>query len=184
MAAQGWALWLTGLPAAGKTTIARALQERLGRAGVAAALLDSDELRPILAPAAAYGEAGRDEFYLRLAQLAGLLTRDGVNVLIAATANRRAYRERARQLIQPFAEVWVRCPPAVCRGRDPKGLYAAAADGAIGGLPGAGADYEEPLAPELTVDSNLLSAAEAVEAIVAGVPFLAGQVAAARIQAG
>jgi adenylylsulfate kinase len=172
MTAHGWALWLTGLPAAGKTTLARALQERLGRVGVAAALLDSDELRPLLSPEAAYGDDGRDEFYLRLTQLARLLTRDGVNVLIAATGNRRDYRVRAAQLLHPFAEVWVRCPLSVCRARDPKGLYAAAEAGAITQLPGVSAEYEAPLAPAVTVDTGRQSAAEAAETILAGVPFL------------
>jgi adenylylsulfate kinase-like enzyme len=103
-------------------------------------------------------------------RLAGLLTRDGVNVVIAATGNRRAHRECAARVLAPFAEVWVRCPLELCRERDPKGLYAAAAAGAISDLPGADAVYEPPLTPAVTVDTDRQSVAEAVEAILAGVP--------------
>jgi adenylyl-sulfate kinase len=172
----GWAIWLTGLPAAGKTTLAQGLRNRLCELGIATALLDTDELRPILAPGAAYSATERDEFYLRLVRLAGLLTRDGVNVVIAATGNRRAHRECAARVLAPFAEVWVRCPLELCRERDPKGLYAAAATGAITDLPGAGAAYEPPLAPAATVDTDRQSVAEAVEAILAGVPFIGEEV--------
>ncbi len=172
----GWAIWLTGLPAAGKTTLAHALRHRLNKLGVTAALLDSDELRPILAPGAAYSQAERDEFYLRLVRLAALLTRDGVNVMIAATGNLRAYRDCAAKALAPFAEIWVRCSIERCRERDPKGLYAAAAAGAISDLPGVHVAYEPPLAPAVTVDTDRQSVAEAVEAILTGVPFIGEEV--------
>lgn len=168
----GWALWLTGLPGSGKTTLAYTLRRRLEQAGIATALLDSDELRPILAPGAGYGEVERTDFYERLTKLAGLLTRDGINVVIAATANRRAYREHAAKLLAPFAEVWVRCPAEVCLARDPKGLYAAAAVGMVTQLPGLNVAYEPPDDPAVIVDTDRQSVAEATETILAGVPFV------------
>lgn len=173
---KGWAIWLTGPPAAGKTTLAYALWERLGQLAVVTTVLDSDELRRILTPEATYSEGERDAFYLRLIRLAELLTRDGVNVLIAATGNKRDYRDYASRVLQPFAEVWVRCPLAVCRERDPKGLYAAQAAGTITQLPGVDAGYEPPDNPTVVVDTDKQSVADAVGAILAGLPFLRAEV--------
>jgi adenylylsulfate kinase len=173
---QGWTIWLTGLPAAGKSTLARAVCERLRQMGVVSALLDSDELRPIIALESGYDDVGRGEFYLRLTRLARLLTRDGVNVLIAATGNRRNYRDCAAQVLAPFAEVWVRCPIEICQARDPKGLYAGVAVGNVEQLPGVNAVYEPPLTPTVIVDTDQQSVTEAAEIIMAGVPFLRAQV--------
>jgi adenylylsulfate kinase len=169
---QGWALWLTGLPAAGKTALARAMWRRLADLRVAVVILDSDELRPILTPTPIYSAAEREQFYGGLVDLAAVLARYGVNVLIAATGNRRAYRLAARDKLALFAEVWVRCPLAVCQARDPKGLYARAATGAIRGLPGVDAPYEPPEHPEVVVDTDRHSVDETVDQILAGVAFL------------
>jgi adenylylsulfate kinase len=168
----GWTLWLTGPPAAGKSTIGRALHARLRDLGCHTVLLDSDDLRPLFLPDLAYSDDERAEFYLRLVRLALLVTRSGVSVIIAATGNRREYRDQAHRLLTPFAEVWVRCPLPVCQARDPKGLYAAAAEGSIANLPGVDTPYEPPIAPAITVDSDQQAVAEAVTAILAGVPFL------------
>jgi adenylylsulfate kinase len=173
---QGWTIWLTGLPAAGKSTLARALCERLRQMGVVSALLDSDELRPIIALESGYDDVGRGAFYLRLTRLARLLTRDGVNVLIAATGNRRNYRDCAAKVLAPFAEVWVRCPIEICQARDPKGLYAGVTVGNVDHLPGVDAVYEPPLTPTVIVDTDQQSVAESAEIIMAGVPFLRAEV--------
>lgn len=167
----GWTVWLTGLPGSGKTTLARTLQRRLRALGAAPMLLDSDELRLILAPAVGYDEAGRDRFYGALVDLVVLLQRDGASILVAATAPRRRYREAARARLKPFAEIWVRCPLAVCRSRDPKGLYAQAAAGQLQTLPGLNAEYEAPLNAEIVVDTDqfdLETAADQVLAKLAG----------------
>jgi adenylylsulfate kinase len=149
----GFALWLTGLPSSGKTTLARAVSQRLAAQGSGAQLLDSDELRRKLTPQPSYSEAERDWFYGMIVFLAELLTNNGVNVIIAATAPLRAYREAARERLARFAEVYVVCPPEVCRARDPKGLWQKADAGEIKTLPGAGAAYEAPLSPELSVNT-------------------------------
>lgn len=169
---QGWTIWLTGLPGAGKTTLARALQQRLRELGIAAVVLDSDAVRPVLAPTAGYDEAARDQVYAQLVALADLLRREGVNVIIAATAHRRAYRDAARATLAPFAEIWVRCPREVCAARDPKGLYVAAAAGGVTDLPGAQTPYELPLAAELVVDTDREAVAQSVARILQGVPLL------------
>ncbi|MFN2243769.1 MAG: adenylyl-sulfate kinase, partial [Anaerolineae bacterium] len=117
----GFALWLTGLPSSGKTTLAHALRRLLAERGIAVQILDSDELRRRLTPNPTYSAEERDWFYNIVTFLAELLTANGVNVLIAATASRQAYRQAARERIARLAEVYVECPPDVCRARDPKG---------------------------------------------------------------
>ena len=156
--APGCVVWLTGLPASGKTTIARCLQAQLRERGMRPALLDSDQLRDILTPEATYELSDRDRFYEALAQLAAMFAEQGVQVIIAATANRRRYRQAARERVTKFCEVFVDCPLEVCRQRDPKGLYAESDD--TGSLPGVGAAYEAPEHPELTVHSDRETAEE------------------------
>ena len=149
----GFAIWLTGLPSSGKSTLARMVGQRLAAQGITAQLLDSDELRRKLTPQSTYSETERDWFYEMVVFLAELLTSNGVNVIIAATAPRRAYRDAARDRLARFAEVYVVCPPEVCRARDPKGLWQKADAGEIATLPGVGIAYEPPLSPEVSVDT-------------------------------
>ena len=163
-AAPGFVVWLTGMPASGKTTLARALQTRLAAQGIPAILLDSDHLRQILTPNPTYTPAERDWLYAALGQLAAWLAQEGVNVLIAATANRRAYRNQARRQIPRFAELYVRCSLATCQARDPKGIYARAQTTPQDNVPGLGAAYEPPLAAEATVDTETLSPDDAAAA--------------------
>lgn len=163
---QGFAIWLTGLPASGKTTLAYALAQRLEEKNVPVQILDSDELRYQLTPNPAYSPAGRDWFYDTIGWLAELLTRNGVNVLIAATTPRGIYRQAARQRINNFAEVYVACAPDVCRVRDPKGLWAQADKGEITNFPGAGASYESPESAEVTVYTDKLSIEDGVNIII------------------
>jgi len=159
---EGFAVWFTGLPASGKSTLARGLQQRLAGRGIATQLLDSDELRARLIPEATYSGAERDWFYDLIAFLASLLTRNGVNVLIAATGQKRAYRDAARAQIGHFCEVFIDCPAQRCQLRDPKGLWRKAMRGEIHNLPGVGADYEAPLQAEVIIHNDLLTVEEAV----------------------
>jgi adenylylsulfate kinase len=142
---QGVVVWLTGLPSSGKTTLARALRDRLP----GSALLDGDEVRACLLPSLGYDEAARAAFYESLARLAALLARQGLIVLVPATAPLRAHRELARALAPRFVEVHVAAGVETCADRDDKGLWAAARAGRIHDLPGAGAPYEPPLHPEV-----------------------------------
>jgi adenylylsulfate kinase len=153
----GFAVWLTGLPAAGKSSIARELQRLLAEQGVQAIILDSDELRRVLTPQPSYTESERDWFYGVIAGLVVWLTRNGVNVLIAATAHRRVYRDQARAQIARFGEVEVRCPLETCRARDRKGIYVSARAGQADKVPGMGVAYEPPLQPEAVVDTTQCS---------------------------
>lgn len=145
----GAVVWLTGLPASGKTTLAERLRQRLAALGEAAVLLDGDALRPILAPELDYQPAARDELYRRLAELAALIARQGCVAVVAATAPTRAQRARARSAAPRFLEVYLDVPLAECTARDPKGLYARARAGDAPDLPGAGADYQPPEIPDV-----------------------------------
>jgi adenylylsulfate kinase len=162
----GFAIWLTGLPSSGKTTVAHALSCLLNERGILVQILDSDDLRRRLTPNPTYSAEERDWFYDIITFLADLLTTNGVNVLIAATASRRAYRQAARDRIPRFAEVHVECAPQVCRVRDPKGLWERADRGEIANLPGASAPYEAPNAPEARVDTARYSAEAAARRIL------------------
>jgi adenylylsulfate kinase len=148
----GFAVWITGIPASGKSSITRELVTRMNSQGLSAVVLESDALRMILTPQPTFGSNERDRFYHQMAQLGAMLTRQGIPVIFDATANRRAYRDHARTLIPRFVEVFVSCTLDICRERDPKGIYAAAARGAASNVPGMQALYEPPLTPEVTVD--------------------------------
>jgi adenylylsulfate kinase len=150
----GAVVWITGLPGAGKSTLAARAAARLRGAGVPCAVLDGDEVRAALGLPAGRGSAERDAFYASLARLAALLASQGLVALVAATANRAAYRERARSLAPRYLEVHVATPAAECARRDPRGLYAAARSGAATGVPGADAPYEAPAAPDVVASGG------------------------------
>jgi adenylylsulfate kinase len=166
-------IWLTGLPASGKTTLAGALRCELNARGIPTILLDSDKLRGVLLPNSSYTPAERDWFYNRLVELAAWLAHDGEHVIIAATGNQRCYREAARARLGPrFAEIWVRCPAEVCRARDRKGLYSRAAAGVIHNLPGVDAPYEAPEQPEAVIDTDQQTPEQAAEIVLTSLPFV------------
>jgi adenylylsulfate kinase len=152
-------VWLTGLPSSGKTTLAAKLLERLRERGIPCCLLDGDELRDALIPRPGYDEPSRAAFYATLANLAALLERQDLTVVVAATAHRRDYREHARRAARRFIEVWVDVPLEECRRRDSKGLYAAAEAERTDALPGAGETYERPLHADLVARGGLDSTA-------------------------
>jgi adenylylsulfate kinase len=163
----GFAVWMTGLPASGKSTIARELVRELAARGVHPRVLESDAVRREITPQATYGVSERDMFYASLSFAARMLTEHGVPVIVDATANRRAYRDRSRAEIPRFLEVHVECPLPVCRARDPKGIYRRGAKGLAANVPGISAPYEPPLHAEVTVDGNADSAEESARRIVA-----------------
>ncbi|MBI5418756.1 MAG: adenylyl-sulfate kinase [Deltaproteobacteria bacterium] len=163
----GFAVWITGLPASGKSTLAAALARELASRGTNFAVLESDVLRRIFTPAPRYDEAERDVFYGGMAYIGRLLTEHGVSVIFDATAIRRSYRDRARRQISRFLEVYVDCPLSVCAARDPKGIYRSAREGAASGVPGVQAEYEPPLRPDVVVRGDGESPGEGARRIVA-----------------
>lgn len=159
-----FAVWLTGLSGSGKSAIARELRDRLHARALDAAVLESDVMRTQVTPFAKYDEPERDFFYGSLVALGRYVCEAGRPVLFDATANRRRYRDAARQAIVRFVEVYVDTPLEVCRARDPKGLYR---DRRITALPGRQAAYEPPLVPEMVVHGAEGTPAEAAEKILA-----------------
>jgi len=162
----GFAVWITGLPASGKSTVTGALQKELALRGLKVAVLESDALRKVLTPRPRYDEEERNVFYGALAHVGQLLTEHGVSVIFDATANRRAYRDRARHAIARFLEVFVDCPLDVCMSRDPKGIYRRGREGSAAGVPGMDAVYEPPDAPDVTVRGDAEDPSSAARRIV------------------
>lgn len=149
-----FAVWITGLPSSGKSTLAAALAKQLAARGVDVAVLESDALRRIFTPRPVYDEEERDVFYQAMAYVGKLLVEHGVPVIFDATANRRTYRDRARQQIPRFSEVYVDCPVAVCVARDPKGIYRKGQEGSTSTVPGLQVAYEPPEQPDLVVHGD------------------------------
>jgi adenylylsulfate kinase len=162
----GFAVWITGLPASGKSTVTAALKKELALRGLKLAVLESDALRKVLTPQPRYDEEERNVFYGALVHVGQLLTEHGVSVIFDATANRRAYRGRARHAIARFLEVFVDCPLDVCISRDPKGIYRRGREGSAAGVPGMDAVYEPPDSPEVTVRGDAEDPVSAARRIV------------------
>jgi adenylylsulfate kinase len=169
---KGCVLWFTGLSGCGKSTLANAVDRRLHARGLRSFVLDGDNVRLGLnaAPtllrdrygeeAAArfglgFGAADRAENIRRIGAVADLFAQAGIIALTAFISPYRRDRDAVRAALQPgdFVEVYVRAPLAVCEGRDPKGLYKKARAGEIKGFTGIDDPYEEPLDPEIVVDS-------------------------------
>lgn len=154
MAVRTWnafALWVTGLPASGKSTLTAAIAAQLRAKGLDVAVLESDALRRIFVVQPRYDEEERDIFYQQMVYVGVLLNQHGVPVIFDATANRRSYRERARQQIPRFLEVYVATPLETCIARDPKGIYRRAYEGTATTVPGLQVAYEPPEHPDFIV---------------------------------
>jgi adenylylsulfate kinase len=149
-----FAIWITGLPASGKSAVARLVRTDLAARRIDVAVLESDALREALHEDSDYNPAARDRFYRYLAYAGVLLIRHGIPVIFDATANRRKYREQARQQIRQFLEVYINCPLAICIARDPKGIYRRAQEGEAGTVPGLQDVYEPPEQPDLVINSE------------------------------
>jgi adenylylsulfate kinase len=163
----GATLWFTGLPSAGKSTIAHALAARLRAEGRRVQVLDGDEVRPHLSAGLGFSRADRDINVSRIGWVARLLASHGVLVLVPViapyAAARQAVREDHARAEVPFAEVFVSTSLAVAESRDVKGLYAKARQGEISGLTGVDDPYEEPRSAELVLDTAEVDLDTAVE---------------------
>jgi len=151
---RGFTLWLTGLSGAGKSTLATALADELRRGGVRVETLDGDEVRQNLSKGLGFSREDRDTNIRRIGYVAKLLTRNGVVVISAAISPYRAVRNDVRREIGAFVEVHVKASLEECIRRDTKGLYARALAGEIAQFTGVSDPYEEPLAPELVIDTE------------------------------
>jgi bifunctional enzyme CysN/CysC len=162
---QGAVVWMTGLPASGKSSIAHAVEESLLAAGRSAYVLDGDNLRHGLNGDLGFSDEDRAENVRRTAHVARLMADAGTVAIVSLVSPFVADREQARALVEaqglPFFEVWVSTPVEECERRDPKGLYARARAGELRGFTGVDGAYEAPVAPdlELGVDVDVKAAA-------------------------
>jgi len=152
--ARGFTLWLTGLSGAGKSTLATAVGHELRRRGVRVEVLDGDEVRQNLSKGLGFTREDRDTNIRRIGYVAKLLARNGVVVITAAISPYRAVRDEVRREIGAFVEVYVKASLDECVRRDTKGLYRRALAGEIPQFTGVSDPYEEPLRPELAIDTE------------------------------
>lgn len=160
-------VWLTGLSAAGKSTIVDGLNPVLRARGLQTCILDGDSLRAGLCRDLGFSEHDRDENVRRVAEVAALMADCGLTVMVALISPTRAARHHARSIIgnERFVEVFIDAPLAVVEARDPKGLYRRARRGEIPGFTGIDAAYEPPVFPELHIHSDQVSVTGAVDMI-------------------
>ncbi|MBN8452303.1 adenylyl-sulfate kinase [Accumulibacter sp.] len=161
-------VWLTGLSAAGKSTLAFALERELHERGRACYVLDGDNVRHGLNSNLGFSPPDRRENIRRIAEVARLMNDAGLMVITAFISPWRADRAAARAIIgaESFLEVHVGTPLAVCEARDPKGMYARARRGELAEFTGVSSPYEVPLAADLTLDMGQLSLPEALAQLV------------------
>lgn len=166
MQQRGVTVWFTGLSGAGKTTITKALTEKLKSEGYGIEVLDGDIVRENLTKGLGFSKEDRDENIRRIGFVANLLTRHGVIVLVSAISPYREIREEVKQKIGNFVEVFVNAPLAVCEDRDVKGLYKKARAGEIKTFTGISDPYEAPLNPDIECRTDLEELSESVDKVI------------------
>lgn len=161
----GIAIWITGLPGSGKSTIADEIKKLYPRF----IILRMDEFRKIVTPKPTYSDEERDIVYRSLVCLAKILTDNGHDIIIDATGNLRKWRTLARKIISEYYEIYLKCPIEICMEREqkrfktrkaPKGIYKKGAKGWP--VPGMSAPYQIPQRPDITVETDRLSTKESV----------------------
>jgi adenylyl-sulfate kinase len=167
----GFTVWLTGVPGAGKSALARALAERLNGAGRPVEILDGDEVRTTISRGLGFTKEDRDTNVERIGYVARLLARNGVAVLVAAVSPYRDARDRVKaQHEAPFFEVFVDCSIEELRRRDKGQLYSRAERGEVLHLTGVSDPYEPPLAPAVHIRTHLESVSESCVQVLGALP--------------
>jgi adenylylsulfate kinase len=163
----GYVVWIEGLPGAGKSTTAKVLGMRLRQEGRTVEVLDGDDVRRIFSPELGYTRKDRETQSRRVSYVAHLLARNGIVVVVAMIAPYETSRQAARAEVGvPFEEVWLKCAVEVCRSRESKGIYRRGDAGELRKVTGLDDPFEEPLNPELTVDTSEHSVAATVEQVL------------------
>ena len=163
---KGFVLWLTGLPGSGKTTLAKILEEILRKKGLKLEVFDGDEVRKWLSPEAGFSREDRDRHIKRVAMISKLLSRNDIAVIVSLVSPYRDVRDFARNEIENFLEIWIKCSLETCIKRDPKGLYKKAQSGEIKDMTGVQDVYEEPHNPELIIDTDNKSVDECIDMLI------------------
>ena len=165
---KGFTLWFTGLSGAGKTTISKLVETELDNRRNRLEILDGDVVRENLSKGLGFSKEDRDTNIRRIAFVADLLSRNGVPVITAAISPYRELRDEARELMgHRFIEVFVKASVEECIERDPKGLYKKALAGEIKEFTGVSDPYEEPLNPEIVLDTESESPDESAAKLIA-----------------
>ncbi len=161
-------LWFTGLSGAGKSTLAHAVEETLHKMGARTYVLDGDNIRHGLCKDLGFSDADRTENIRRIGEVAKLFVDAGTITLTAFISPFRSDRDAVRELVEEgdFIEIFCKCSLDVCEERDPKGLYKKARAGEIPEFTGISSPYEEPLDPEITVETDRQSLEESVEQVL------------------
>ena len=167
MGQDGFTVWFTGLSGAGKTAIADRLVPLLRDRGLKVELLDGDVVRTNLSKGLGFSKEDRDTNIRRIGFVCNLLTRNGVVAIGAAISPYRDVRDEVRADIGRFVEVFVKCPLEVLQERDVKGLYAKALRGEIANFTGVSDPYEDPLNPEVVIESDKETEEESLAKVVA-----------------
>ncbi len=168
---QGLTVWLTGLSSAGKSTLSKAIYERLWARGYRVETIDGDEVRRYLSRDLSFSKADRDENVRRIGFLAELLSRNGVVALVSVISPYRAVRDEVRSRIANFLEVYVNAPLGVCEGRDVKGLYRKARSGEIASFTGIDDPYEPPLSPDVECRTDQETIAQSADKIIEAIEW-------------
>jgi adenylylsulfate kinase len=172
MEQKGVTLWFTGLPCSGKSTIADAVATELQQMGLKVERLDADIIRKHLWKELGYSKEDRDENIRRATFLAKLLTRNGIAVLTSFISPYKELRDYARREIGDFMEIYVKCPVEVCIQRDTRGMYKKALAGEILNFTGVSDPYEEPLNPEILIESDKETLGESIAKVIDGLKKL------------
>jgi adenylylsulfate kinase len=164
---KGFTIWFTGLPCSGKTTLATLLYNHLLQEGISnVELLDGDVVRQYLTGGLGFTKQDRDENIRRIGWLSRMLNKHGVNAIVAAISPYRDIREEQKKLIENYFEVYVSCPVEICEQRDVKGMYKKAREGIIEHFTGINDPYEEPLTPDIVIETDKLSIEDSLKMIL------------------
>ncbi len=163
---EGFTLWFTGLSGAGKSTLANMAAAELRNRGHRVEILDGDEVRTNLSKGLGFSKEDRDTNIRRIGYVCRLLSRNGVIAISAAISPYRAIRDEIRTQHDRFFEVYVKCPLETLVERDVKGLYKKALKGEIPAFTGVSDPYEEPLNPELLIESHIESVEQSLARLV------------------
>lgn len=165
---KGVVLWFTGLSGSGKSTLALAVEKNLFERGCHTYVLDGDNVRHGLNRDLGFSPQDREENIRRIGEVAALFAHAGLVTMTAFISPYRSDRDNARKILEEgeFIEVFCKCDIKICEDRDPKGLYRKARSGEISEFTGVSAPYEEPMRPELIVNTGELNLAACADAVI------------------